>query len=165
MTRRTILPIAILTLTLLLAAAALIACGASDDAAATAGGSPSGDVAAALKGDDQLSQYAEAFAAAGVTDSGPFTVFAASDDALTAAGVTLSADAVKASVIEGQDLARADLKKGSKNDSMLADNTIVTYTGSDGSLYVNNFKVVGDPITAGNGTVYIYDGGAIQPKE
>jgi uncharacterized surface protein with fasciclin (FAS1) repeats len=46
---------------------------------------------------------------------------------------------------------------------MLADNTIVTYTGSDGSLYVNSYKVVGGPISADNGVVYIIDG-VIQPK-
>jgi uncharacterized surface protein with fasciclin (FAS1) repeats len=47
---------------------------------------------------------------------------------------------------------------------MLAKNSIVTYTGTDGSLYVNDIKVIGDPITAGNGTVYVIDG-AIQPKK
>ena len=45
------------------------------------------------------------------------------------AGATVTADAVKASVIDGQELARTDLENGTKNDSMLADNTIVTYTG------------------------------------
>jgi len=70
---------------------------------------------------------------------------------------------VKASVIEGQQLAKADLAKGTKSDSMLANNTIVTYTGSDGALYVNTFKVIGDPVAAANGVVYVIDG-VIQPK-
>ncbi len=95
--------------------------------------------------------------------AGPFTVFAASNDGVTASGATLSADAVKASVIDGTNFTRADLAKGTKSDSMLDKNTIVTYTGTDGSLYVNDIKVIGDPITAGNGTVYVIDG-AIQPK-
>jgi uncharacterized surface protein with fasciclin (FAS1) repeats len=155
MTRRTILLFAALVLTLLLSAAALVACG---------GSSTPSDVGAALKGDDQVSQYSDAFAAAGISGNGPFTVFAASNDALTKAGITLDADAVKASVIEGQNLAKADVVKGTKNDSMLADNSIVTYTGTDGALYVNDFKVVGDPITSGNGTVYVIDG-VIQPKK
>ena len=154
MTRRTTLLFAALVLTLLLSAAALVACG---------GSSTPSDVGAALKGDDQVSQYSDAFAAAGISGNGPFTVFAASNDALTKAGVTLNADAVKASVIDGQNLAKADVEKGTKNDSMLADNSIYTYTGTDGALYVNDFKVVGDPITSGNGTVYVVDG-VIQPK-
>jgi uncharacterized surface protein with fasciclin (FAS1) repeats len=162
MTRRTILPAAILALVLLLAASALAACGSSDDSSGSS--SPSGDVASALKGDDTISQYAAAFAAAGISGEGPFTVFAAKDDAITAASATMDGDAVKVSVIDGQNLSKADLEKGTKNDSMLEDNTIVTYTGTDGALYVNDFKVVGDPITAANGTIYIYDG-AIQPKE
>ena len=41
---------------------------------------------------------------------------------------------------------------------MLEDSTIVTYTGADGSLYVNDQKVVGDPMTADNGVVYVIDG-------
>jgi uncharacterized surface protein with fasciclin (FAS1) repeats len=155
MTRRTTLLFAALVLTLLLSAAALAACGGSSTPA---------DVGAALKSDDSVSQYSDAFAAAGISGDGPFTVFAASNDALTKAGVTLDADAVKASVIEGQDLAKADVEVGTKNDSMLADNSIVTYTGTDGALYVNDFKVVGDPITSDGGTVYIIDG-VIQPKE
>jgi uncharacterized surface protein with fasciclin (FAS1) repeats len=155
MTRRTTLLFAALALTLLLSAAALAACG---------GSSTPTDVASALSGDDQVSQYSDAFAAAGITGDGPYTVFAASDDALTKAGVTLNADAVKASVIEGQDLAKADVEKGTKNDSLLTDNSIYTYTGTDGALYVNDFKVIGDPITSGNGTVYVIDG-VIQPKE
>ena len=155
MTRRTTLLFAALVLTLLLSAAALVACG---------GSSTPSDVGAALKGDDQVSQYSDAFAAAGISGNGPFTVFAASNDALTKAGVTLNADAVKASVIDGQNLAKADVEKGTKNDSMLADNSIYTYTGTDGALYVNDFKVVGDPITSGNGTVYVVDG-VIQPKK
>ena len=155
MTRRTILPLAALALALLLATVALAACG---------GSSTPSDVGAALKGEDQVSQYSDAFAAAGISGGGPYTVFAASNDALTNAGVKLDADAVKASVIDGQNLAKADVEKGTKNDSMLADNSIYTYTGTDGALYVNDFKVIGDPITSGNGTVYVVDG-VIQPKK
>jgi uncharacterized surface protein with fasciclin (FAS1) repeats len=163
MTRRTILPVAVLALALLLATFALAACGSSSDDS-SASSSPSGDVASALTGDDSISQYADAFAAAGISGEGPFTVIAATNDALTTAGVTLDADAVKASVIDGTNVAKADAVKGSKSDAMLEGNTIVTYTGTDGSLYVNDFKVVGEPISAGNGTIYIVDG-VIQPKE
>lgn len=163
MTRRTILPVAVLALAVMLATFALAACGSSGDDA-SASSSPSGDVASALKGDDSISQYADAFAAAGIGGDGPFTVVAASNDALTIAVVTLDADAVKASVIDGTNLAKADAVKGTKNDAALEGNTIVTYTGTDGSLYVNDFKVVGEPISAGNGTIYIVNG-VIQPKK
>ena len=162
MTRRTILPVAILALALLLAAAALSACGSSDDSS-SAGSSPSGDVASALTSDEAISQYADAFAAAGISGEGPFTVFAASNDALSAASITLDADAVKASIIEGQQLAPSDLE-GQSTDSMLADNKVTTYRGTDGSLYVNDLKIVGDPIEAADGTIYVVDG-VIQPKE
>jgi hypothetical protein len=165
MTRRTILPVAILALVLLLASLAVAACGSSSTSSDASGSSsPSGNVASALAGDDALSQYSDAFAAAGISGAGPYTVVAATNDALTKAGITLNADAVKASVIDGTDVAKADAEKGNKNDAVLEGNSIVTYTGTDGSLYVNDFKVVGEPITAGNGTIYIVDG-VIQPKE
>lgn len=160
MKKTTSLLVATLTLALLISAGALIACGGDAGPAASTSAS---DVAAVLTADEQVSRYAGAFQAAGLEAKGPYTVFAASNDAVSAAGVVLDGDMVKASVIEGEDLTRADLEKGAKSDSMLPDNSIVTYTGSDGSLYVNDLKVVGDPISAGNGTVYVVDG-VIQPK-
>ena len=147
---------------LLLAASVLVACGSNEPEAATPA-SPSADVVAAITGDAQLSQFAQALGGAGIDGKGPYTVFAASDDALAKASTTLTGDAVKASAIEGAQLTESELAKGTKNDSMLADNTIVTYTGSDGSLYVNTYKVVGAPIKAGNGVVYVIDG-VIEPK-
>jgi uncharacterized surface protein with fasciclin (FAS1) repeats len=161
MTRRNILPLAILALALLLVAGAVAACGGSDDASAS--GTTASDVAAALSSDAQLSQYSDAFAAAGIGGDGPFTVFAASNDALSAAGVTLTVDDVKASVIEGEKYAPADLH-GLSTDSMLEGTKVTTYQGTDGSLYVNDMKIIGDPIEAGNGIVYIYDG-AIHVEE
>ena len=122
------------------------------------GSSTKSDVAAAVKGDSQLSQYATALNAAGLsstlTGKGPFTVFAATNDALAKAGVKLNADSIKASVVQGATLAKADMVKGTKNDSLLAKTSVVTYTGSDGALYVNTFKLAGNPIKAGNGIVY-----------
>ena len=146
---------------LLLAAGALTACGSSGGSSAAA--SPSNDVVAAAKADDQLSQFSQALSQAGLDGKGPYTVFAPSNDAVSQAGVPISADIVKASAIEGTQLAESDMKKGTKSDAMLADNTIVTYTGSDGALYVNTFKVIGDPVAATNGVVYVIDG-VIQPK-
>lgn len=146
---------------LLLAAGALTACGSSGGGSAAT--SPSNDVVAAAKADDQLSQFSQALSQAGLDGKGPYTVFAPSNDAVSKAGVTISADMVKASVVEGTQLAEPDMKKGTKSDAMLADNTIVTYTGSDGALYVNTFKVIGDPVAAANGVVYVIDG-VIQPK-
>jgi len=153
--------VALLALALLLSAGALSACGSSSGSSSASGAS---DVAAAVAGDAQISQYATAFKAAGISGNGPFTVFAASNDGITASGATMSAEAVQASVIDGTNFSKAELEKGTKSDSMLAKNGIVTYVGTDGSLYVNDIKVIGDPITAGNGTVYVIDG-AIQPKK
>jgi uncharacterized surface protein with fasciclin (FAS1) repeats len=153
--------VAAVALVMLLVAGVLVACGSDEKASAAA--SPSGDVVAVIQGDDQLSQFAHALTVAGLDGEGPYTAFAPSDTAVSDAGVTLDADAMKASVIEGEQLSETDMEKGTKNDSMLADNTIVTYTGSDGSLYVNSYKVVGGPISADNGVVYIIDG-VIQPK-
>ena len=68
-----------------------------------------------------------------------------------------------AAVIEGEQLTEADMGAGTKADSMLADNTIVTYTGADGSIYVNDHKVIAGPLSATNGVVYVIDG-VIQPK-
>lgn len=147
-------------LALLVVAGAGAACGSDDEASASA--SPGGDVVAAVKSDDQLSQYAQALEGAGLSGAGPYTVFASTDEALSAAGVTLDSEAVKASVVEGTQLAEADLSAGFKSDSMLEDSSIVTYTGADGSLYVNDQQVVGDPMAADNGIVYVIDG-VIQP--
>jgi hypothetical protein len=162
MLKRKIMLVTALALTLVFAATLLAACGSSDDSSSSSG-SPSGDVASGLKGDDQISQYADAFAAAGISGGGPYTVFAASNDALTAAGVTLDGDAVKASVIDGSNLSKDELSKGTSTASLLDGNSVTTWSGIDGTLYVNSFKLVGDPITTGNGTIYVIDG-VIQPK-
>ncbi len=159
---RGLLIVAVVVVAMLMAGTALAAC--SDEDTGEAATSPSADVVAAVQADDQLTKFAEAIVGVGLDGKGPYTVFAATDDALTEAGVTLSADAVKAAVIEGEELDEATLAEGNSTDSMLEDNKIVTYTGSDGSLYVNNMKVTGGPLSAGNGVVYIVDG-VIQPKE
>ena len=152
--------ISAVALAMLLVAGALAACGSDEEAAASA--APSGDVVAVVQSDDELSQYAQALQGVGLGDAGPYTVFVSTDEALSAAGVTLDSESVKASVIEGIELAEADLAAGSKSDSMLEDSSIVTYTGADGSLYVNDQKVVGDPMAADDGIVYVIDG-VIQP--
>jgi hypothetical protein len=61
-------------------------------------------------------------------------VFAPTADAVGQGGVAINADVVKAGVIKGVKLTKADAAKGTKNDSMLADNSVVTYTGNDGQL-------------------------------
>ncbi len=161
MTKRKITLAAVLALTLVFAATLLAACGSSSDSSSSS--SPSGDVASGLKNDDQISQYADAFAAAGISGSGPYTVFAATNDALTSAGITLDGDAVKASVIDGSNLSRDELAKGTNTAAMLDGNSVATWSGIDGTLYANSLKVVGDPIQTGNGTIYMVDG-VIQPK-
>ena len=101
-------------LVMVLAATALAACG-SDETEALAPASPSSDVVAAAAGSDELTQFSDAVVAAGMDTTlaaeGPFTVFAASDDAVTAAGATLDGDAVQAAVIEGEAFSRATWKR------------------------------------------------------
>jgi len=154
--------VAAVALVMLLAAGVLAACGSDDEASAVA--SPSGDVVAVVNSEEQLSQFSQALDGAGLDGEGPYTVFAPSDTAVSAAAVTLDGDVVKASAVDGENLTEADMAEGTKNDSMLEDNTIVTYTGTDGALYVNDHKVVDGPLDADNGVVYIIDG-VIQPKE
>ncbi len=152
--------IAAVALVMLLATGVFAACGSNDTASAS---SSKSDVIAAAQGDDQLSQFAQAMQGAGLDGTGPYTVFAPTNDAVSQSEVTLDADQVKASTIEGAQLTKDEMAKGTKNDAMLADNSITTYTGSDGSLYVRGFKVVGGPITSGNGVIYKIDG-VIAPK-
>lgn len=153
---------ALAAVAVLLAAGVFAACG-DDETAAASASAPSGDVVAVAEGQGESSQFAEAMAAAALDGEGPYTVFAASDDALSAASVTPDTDTVHAAVIEGEQLTEADMGAGMKADSMLADNTIVTYAGADGSIYVNDHKVIAGPLSAANGVVYVIDG-VIQPK-
>lgn len=147
-----------------LGTAVLAACGSSDKQASA---SPSSDVVAAALSTGQLSQFAAAVKVDGLDGTlagkGPLTVFAPSNAALTASGASMTADVLKVHVIQGQELAKADLEKGTKNGSLVDGNDIVTYTGNDGNLYVNTYKVVAGPIKAGNGVVYVIDG-VIEPK-
>ncbi len=152
---------AAMTLLVLLAVGALAGCGgdsSSESASASTAASSSADVVMAVSGDALLSQFAQAMSGAGLDGEGPYTVFAPTDDAVTATGASLDADAVKAASVEGDALTKDAIAAADKFDSMLPDNSIVSYTGSDGSMYVNDIKVVGGPITAGNGVVYIIDG-------
>lgn len=108
----------------LLAAVGLTACGGSDEESATsaspsAATSVSGDVVVALASDPEISQFAQAAAAGALEGAGPYTVFAPTNEAVSAAGVTLDADMVSVSVIEGEQLAADAFAAGAKYDSML----------------------------------------------
>lgn len=147
-------------------AAALAACGG--DSAEAGASTTDKDVAAALAENSDLSTFADAVSAAGMDQTlagtGPYTVFAASNSAVEAAGVTLDENYVKAAVVEGAALKPEELNGGAKNASMLEDNDILTITGIDGGLYVNTIKVTGGPIECSNGMIYILDG-VVTPKE
>ena len=139
---------------------ALAACGSS---------ATDQNIPEAATSNSDISQFVDAVKAndmeGTLNGTGPFTVFAPTNSAMDAASdVTMSADVIKVHVIEGQNLSRADLEKGVKNASMLDGNDIVTYTGSDGKLYMNSMEVVGEPIEAKNGTIYMISG-VNKPKE
>ncbi len=155
-------------------ALAVSACGSEEESAAEE--SPAaleattfdGTIADALADNADLSMYSEAVTAAGLEETlagtGPFTVFAPGNEAITAEAVTLDESFVKVAIVEEMGLTEDELRAGTKNGSMLEDNDIVTYTGSDDALYVNSIKVIGGPIECSNGVIYVLDG-VITPKE
>lgn len=146
---------------------ALAACG-DDEGAAAQTSAPTKDVATTLADQADLSSYAAAVSAAGLAETlageGPYTVFAPSDDAVQAAGVSLDDAYATVPIVEGLGLTKADCAAGAKNASLLADNDIVTYTGSDGALYVDSIRVSSGPIECSNGMIYVIDG-VIAPKD
>lgn len=141
------------------AALALAACGSS---------TKDQNVPEAASSNSDLSSWTDALTTNGLdatlNGAGPFTVFAVTNKGMDAAGAgKVTADVQKAMIIEGTAFAKADLEKGAKNASMLDGNDVVTYTGSDGKFYMNSMEVVGDPIEAKNGIIYMVDG-VVTPK-
>jgi uncharacterized surface protein with fasciclin (FAS1) repeats len=152
---------------------ALGGCGSEESSAAAGPAGPSasafdGTVADALAGDEALSSYSEAVIAAGLAETlagtGPYTVFAPDNDAVTGARVTLDEDYVKASIVEGVALTMDELRAVSESDTLLADNKVVTIVGSDDGVYANTMKIVGGPVECSNGMVYVLEG-VITPKD
>jgi len=161
----------VLTVALALAVgsgATLVACGSGDGGSGD-GTSTSTDphVAAALAEESDTSTYSVALQLAGLEEmlagKGPFTVFAPSNGAVATKAVKLDESYLKVAVIEGIGLTKEEVAAGTKNACLLEDNDIVTYTGSDGALYVNSIKVLEGPITCANGVIYILNG-VITPK-
>jgi len=154
---------------------ALAACGEEEDAAADASPSPAAPTAdivdtAVAAGD--FTTLAAAIEAAGLTETlkgdGPFTVFAPTDAAFEAlpAG-TLDellaepsgdlTDILLYHVVPGEALMQADLEAGGKFGTALEDESLVTYTGSDGKVYVNDIEIVQFDIEATNGVIHVID--------
>jgi len=153
---------------------AIGACGSEEESAAEESPAAAsattfdGTIADALADNADLSMYSDAVAAAGMEETlagtGPFTVFAPGNAAVETEAVTLDEGFVKVAIIEEMGLTEDEVRAGSKNGSMLEDNDIVTYTGSDDALYVNSIKVADGPIECTNGMIYVLDG-VITPKD
>lgn len=123
------------------------------------------DTAAAT---DTATRWADALGANSLTDTlngaGPFTVFASSNAAVDKAGAgALTGDVQNAMIIQGTAYTKAELGKGLSGDSLLKGNSIVTYSGSDGKLYMNSMEVTTGPIEAKNGVIYVVEG-LVTPK-
>jgi uncharacterized surface protein with fasciclin (FAS1) repeats len=154
---------------------ALAACGEEEEAAADASPSPVAPTAdivdtAAAAGD--FTTLLAAIDAAGLTETlkgtGPFTVFAPTDAAFEAlpAG-TLDelladptgdlTDILLYHVVPEEGLMKADLEAGGKFGTALEDESLVTYTGSDGKVYVNDIEIVTFDVQATNGVIHVVD--------
>jgi uncharacterized surface protein with fasciclin (FAS1) repeats len=126
------------------------------------------DAAAATK---NATKWADALSKNGLTDTlngtGPFVAFVSSNAAVDKAGASaLTADVQKAMIVpavDGKVPSDADLHAGLKSASMLANNDVTTYTGSDGKFYMNAMAVTEGPITAKNGVIYVVEG-LVTPK-
>jgi len=154
---------------------ALAACGEEEDAAADASPSPAAPTAdivdtAVAAGD--FTTLAAAIEAAGLTETlkgdGPFTVFAPTDaafeslpagtlDELLAEPSGDLTDILLYHVVPGEALMKADLEAGGKFGTALEDESLVTYTGSDGKVYVNDIEIVQFDIEATNGVIHVID--------
>lgn len=170
----------LIVVALLLVAApfALAACGEEEEATeeATAASptpaAPTADIVDTLNAAGTYTKLLDALETAGLTDTlrgeGPFTVFAPTDDAFAALPPEtideLYADPSGAltdillyHVVPDETLMKADIAAGGKFASALEDESLVTYTGSDGNVYVNDIKITTADIQATNGVIHAID--------
>ncbi len=126
------------------------------------------DIPDAAAATDTATKWADALGANGLTGTlngaGPFTAFASSNAAVDKAGAgALTGDVQNAMIVQGAAYTKAELGKGLSGDSLLKGNSVVTYTGSDGKLYMNSMEVTAGPIRAKNGVIYVVEG-LVTPK-
>ena len=165
---------------LLIAAVSLTAaaCGEEEqeEVAASPEASPAAstaDIVDTLANDGRFATLIAALEAAGLDEalrgSGPFTVFAPTDDAFAAleAGALdgLLADPTGAltdvlafHVVPDASLSTTEFADGEKGDTLLADESVIVIQGSDGEYYVENTLLVERDVLATNGVIHAIDG-------
>jgi len=175
MKRWTIVAVALLVA---VAALAVAACGEEeqDEAAASTASSPAAataDVVDTLAADGRFTTLISALQAAGLDGAlrgaGPFTVFAPTDDAFAAlpAGALddLLADPTGAltdvlsyHVAPDVALTTADFADGEKAATLLEEESVLVWVGSDNEYYVEAIRIVDPDIPATNGEIQVIDG-------
>ena len=140
---------------------------ASSPAAATA------DIVDTLAADGRFTTLISALEAAGLDEAlrgpGPFTVFAPTDDAFaalpTGALDDLLADPTGAltdvlsyHVVPDEAVPSSDFADGAKWATLLPDESLVMYMGTDNELYVNDVKIIESDVQATNGAIHIIEG-------
>lgn len=172
MKRWTLIVVALLLVAVLFA---LVGCGEEEEAATTESPSPAAptaDIVDTAVAAGTFTKLTAALEAAGLVDTlkgpGPFTVFAPTDDAFAAlpAG-TLDdlladpsgdlKDILLYHVVPDEKLMKDDLAAGGKFASALEGESLVTYTGNDGNVYVNDIKISTFDIEATNGVIHVID--------
>jgi len=156
----------------------LAACGEEEqgEGAASTDTSPAAataDIVDTLAADGRFATLISAVEAAGLdealTGTGPFTVFAPTDDAFAAlpAGTLdeLLADPSGAltdvlSYHVAPDVAApsGDFSDAEKLATLLEDESVIVIQGSDGEYYVENLKIVTRDVQAANGVIHVIDG-------
>ncbi len=165
---------------LLIAAASLsvAACGEEeqDEAAAKTAASPAAattDVVDTLAADGRFATLISALEAAGLDEAlrgaGPFTVFAPTDDAFAAlpAG-TLDelladptgalTDALSFHVVPEATLTTVEFEDGEKGATLLEDESVLVWIGSDNEFYVESIRIIDADVEATNGVIHVIEG-------
>ncbi len=165
---------------LLIAAVTLTvaACGdeEQDEGAASTGASPAAataDIVDTLAADGRFATLISALDAAGLDETlkgtGPFTVFAPTDDAFAAlpAGALdeLLADPTGAltdvlsfHVVPDAALTTTEFEDGEKGETLLEDESVLVWIGSDNEFYVEAVKIIDADVEATNGVIHVVEG-------
>jgi uncharacterized surface protein with fasciclin (FAS1) repeats len=140
---------------------------ASSPAAATA------DIVDTLAADGRFTTLISALEAAGLDEAlrgtGPFTVFAPTDDAFAAlpAGALdglladpsgALTDVLSFHVVPEAALTTAEFADGEKAETLLADESVLIWIGNDDEFYVEAIKISDTDVQATNGVIQVIDG-------
>jgi uncharacterized surface protein with fasciclin (FAS1) repeats len=156
----------------------LAACGEEeqDEGAASTDTSPAAataDIVDTLVADGRFATLISALEAAGLDEAlrgaGPFTVFAPTDDAFAAlpAGTLdeLLADPTGAltgvlsyHVVPEAALTTVEFEDGEKGETLLEDESVLVWIGSDDEFYVESVKIIDTDVEATNGVIHVIEG-------